>query len=307
MLSDRPEVIEFGGSGPGILLLHGLMGRATTWWPVAQWLRPYGRVVGLDARGHGRSPHRGGPWRTEDFVADAAALIRDLGLAPAVVIGHSMGGLHAWVLAATHPDLVRAVVVEDMAPDQRGRTVDGWRAYFDSWPAAFTSLAEVRQFFAPLGDYFTECMEERADGYHVISDLEELYGIAAEWGRRSYWGFVERVRCPLLVLEPEHSAMPPGQLAELAARTAGPAHHLLVRGAGHVIHEDSAHTYRGAVEAFLSQLDDGLGGAGVRVDDGDLGDGRVDRLDRVDGGEPGGGLGGLDALGERAVRDPGAG
>ena len=216
-----------------------------------------------------------------------------------------MGGLHAVALAATHPELVRGIVVEDMAPDQRGKTVEPWRAYFDSWPASFRSLAHVRQFFAPLGDYFTECMEERADGYHLLSDLNDLYEIAAEWGRRSYWDLVDGVRCPLLVLEPEHSAMPPGQLAELAARSSG--QHVFVRGAGHVIHRDSPHTYRGAVEAFLSQLEEGIGGAGVRVDDGDLGDGRVDRLDGVDGGEPGGGLGGLDALRQRAMRDPGAG
>jgi pimeloyl-ACP methyl ester carboxylesterase len=306
MSPDRPDVIEFGGSGPGILLLHGLMGRATTWWPVAQWLTRYGRVAGLDARGHGRSPHRGGGWRTEDFVADAAAIVRALE-PPVVVIGHSMGGLHAMVLAATHPALVRAIVVEDMAPDQRGRTIGSWRAYFESWPVPFTSLAHVREFFTPLGDYFIECFEERAGGYHLIAELDDLYDIAAEWGRRTYWDFVERIRCPLLVLEPEHSAMPPGQLAELARRTAGPARHVLVPGTGHVIHEDSADTYRGAVEAFLAELDDGIDGAGAGVQDADLGDGGVDRGDRVHGGEPGRGLGGLDALGERAVRDPGAG
>ena len=248
----RPDVVEFGGDGPGILVLHGLMGRARTWWPVSRWLTRYGRVVGLDARGHGRSPHRGGPWRTEDFVADAAGLIEALDLAPAVVIGHSMGGLHAWALAATHPSLVRAVVVEDLAPDQRGRTVDAWRAYFDSWPVPVASLAHVREFFGPLGDYFTECVAERDDGYHLIASLDELYAIAAEWGERDYWALVEKVECPLLVLEPEHSAMPAGQLAEIAARTAGPARHVVIRGAGHVIHEDAPEAYRGAVEAFLS-------------------------------------------------------
>ena len=253
-LSRRPEVVEFGGHGPGILLLHGLMGRASTWWPVAQWLTAYGRVAGLDARGHGRSPHRGGRWRTEDFVADAAEVVEQLGLAPAIVIGHSMGGLHAWALAGTRPELVRAVVVEDMAPDQRGRTADGWRAYFDTWPVPFASLAHVRQFFGPLGNFFTECVEERDDGYHLIADLDDLFPIAAEWGEREYWSLVEKVRCPLLALEAEHSSMPAGQQAELAARTAGPAQHLVVPGSGHVIHESAADAYRGAVEAFLSDL-----------------------------------------------------
>jgi pimeloyl-ACP methyl ester carboxylesterase len=252
MVLTRPGVIEFGGTGPGILLLHGLMGRARTWWSVAQWLTPYGRVVGLDARGHGRSPHRGGRWRTEDFVADAAELAAELG--SAIVIGHSMGGLHAWTLAATHPDLVRAVVVEDMAPDQRGKTVDGWRAYFDSWPVPFAALAHVRQFFGPLGDFFTECVEEREDGYHLIAELDELYAIAAEWGERDYWALVEKVGCPLLALEAENSSMPAGQLAELARRTAGPARHLVVPGSGHVIHESAPQAFRGAVEAFLSEV-----------------------------------------------------
>ncbi|WP_181780079.1 alpha/beta fold hydrolase, partial [Pseudonocardia pini] len=44
-------VVEFGGEGTPILLLHGLMGRATTWWSLARRLTAYGRVLGLDARG----------------------------------------------------------------------------------------------------------------------------------------------------------------------------------------------------------------------------------------------------------------
>ncbi|HEX6354560.1 alpha/beta hydrolase [Actinophytocola sp.] len=248
----RVDVVEFGGEGPGILLLHGLMGRATTWWPAAKWLVRYGRVVGLDARGHGRSPHRGGDWRTEDFVADAAEVLQEIGRS--VVIGHSMGGLHAWCLAATHPDLVTAVVAEDIAPDQRGKTVDPWRSYFGSWPVPFRSLAHVREFFGPLGDYFTECMVEGPDGYRLMSDLEDLYEIANEWGRRDYWPFVERIRCPMLAIEAEHSAMPPGQMAELPKRAGGKVHHVVVADAGHVVHHDQPAVYRGAVEAFLSEV-----------------------------------------------------
>src|SRR5690606_29780184 len=139
------SVVDFGGRGRPIVLLHGLMGRATTWWRVSRWLTSYGHVVGLDARGHGRARRRGS-WRTEEFADDVAELISDLDEGPAVIIGHSMGGLHAWVTAARWPELVRAVVVEDMAPDQRGKTVDAWRGYFESWPVPFRSLAQVREF-----------------------------------------------------------------------------------------------------------------------------------------------------------------
>jgi pimeloyl-ACP methyl ester carboxylesterase len=244
--------VDFGGQGQPIVLLHGLMGRARTWWRVAQWLKRYGHVVGLDARGHGRGP-RQGPWTTEQFVADAAELVRSLDGGPAVVIGHSMGGLHAWALAATHPELVRAVVSEDMAPDHRGRTVDVWRGHFESWPVPFQSLAQVREFFGDTGDYFIECMVERDDGYHLMAEMANLYEIAGEWGRRDYWSFVDGIKCPLLAIEAANTAMPPGQQAELAARVSD-GRHVVVDGAGHVVHDDAPQEYRGAVEAFLSEV-----------------------------------------------------
>ncbi|MDQ3404202.1 MAG: alpha/beta hydrolase [Actinomycetota bacterium] len=248
----RRDVIEFGGDGPPILLLHGLMGRATTWWPTARWLTRYGRVVGIDARSHGRSPHRGGQWRTPDFVADAAEVAAGLG--PSVVIGHSMGALHAVGLAAAHPDLVRAVVAEEMPIDLRGRTGDGWRASFDDWPVPFRSIAHVREYFGPVGAYFAECVEERDDGYHLIASIDDLFEIAGEWGARDYWDLVERVRCPILAVEAEHTVMPAGQQARLPVRAPGGGHHLLVAGAGHVVHDDAPEVYRGAVEAFLSSV-----------------------------------------------------
>lgn len=247
----RKGTVDFGGSGAPIVLLHGLMGRASTWWPVAQWLTAHGHAVGLDARAHGRSPHRG-PATTEQFADDVAELIRELDEGPAVLIGHSMGALHAWTTAAAHPELVRGVVSEDMAPDQRGRTADGWRAYFDTWPEPFQSLAHVRRFFAPYGDYFTECFEERDGGYRLIADLDVLYRIAAEWGEREYWSTVDKIRCPLLVIEAETTVMPAGQQKELAARSRGT--HLRIPGAGHVVHADAPDTYREAIEAFLAGL-----------------------------------------------------
>ncbi|MDQ2583381.1 alpha/beta fold hydrolase [Saccharothrix yanglingensis] len=239
-------VAEFGGSGRGIVLLHGLMSRASTWWTVAQWLKPYGRVVAPDARGHGRNPRRG-PFRTEDFAADAAAVVEERGLGPAVVIGHSMGGLHAWALAAARPDLVAAVVVEDVVPDNRGRTVDEWRWYFDAWPV-FESLAHVRSVVdVPRVE---ELFEERDDGWHLIARMEDLYEIAAEWGERSYWDLVDAVRCPMLVVEAGRGGMRPGQMEEVARRTG--ASYLLVPESGHVVHDQAPEVYRGAVEAFLS-------------------------------------------------------
>lgn len=80
------EVTEFGGTGPGILLLHGLTDHAGTWASTARWLSAHGRVVGYDARGHGRSEHPDGPYTRDAYVGDAAAVIERLGLGPALVV-----------------------------------------------------------------------------------------------------------------------------------------------------------------------------------------------------------------------------
>jgi pimeloyl-ACP methyl ester carboxylesterase len=248
------EVIEFGGGGPPILLLHGLMGRASTWWPVAQWLVRRGRVVGLDARGHGRS-QAGPPWTSERMARDAAEVLDTLG--PGVVIGHSMGGLHGLVLAARRPDLVRALVVEDMAVDFRGRDAEQAGAWFAAMPQPFGSLAAVRLAFGhprpEFGAYMAECVTERADGYHLLAAVEHTTAIAAQWAAGDHWADLEPIRCPVLLIEAEQSVAPPGQMARMAARLAD-ATHLVLPGSGHLVHAADPDGYRAAVTSFLDRL-----------------------------------------------------
>ncbi len=258
----RIAVVDFGGSGRPILLLHGLMGRATTWWAVAGWLTGLGHVVGFDARGHGRSA-AAGPWTTERMVADVAEVLEALGLDPVVVIGHSMGGLHGWELAATNPGLVKALVVEDMAPDFRGRSVESFAAWFSALDTTFESLAAVRQAFGgpdtSAADYMAECVTETADGYRLLGDVQHMVAIAAEWARRQYWEGWRAARCPVLLLEAEQSVTPPGQMAAMA-REHSDARHVRLRGTGHLLHADDPDAYRAVVTEFLAST--GAGGRG---------------------------------------------
>ncbi|WP_308257664.1 alpha/beta fold hydrolase [Pseudonocardia lacus] len=248
------EVVELGGEGPPILLLHGLMGRARTWWSVARWLSGRGRVVAFDARGHGRSDGRP-PWTTERMVRDAAEVLDPLG--PATVVGHSMGGLHGLVLAARRPDLVRALVVEDMAVDFRGRSAADARAWFAALPQPFGSLAAVREAFGhprpEFGDYMTECVREGVDGYRLLADVEHAAAIAAEWASTDHWADLAAVRCPVLLVEAEQGVAPPGQVAEMAARLAD-ATHVRLPGTGHLVHAADPGAYSRAVTAFLDRL-----------------------------------------------------
>lgn len=104
------------GAGPvPVVLLHGLTDASTCWPTVLPRYAGTRPVVALDARGHGGTPLPDEPFTVAALAADAAAALRALDLGPALVVGHSMGGVTAQELALTAPDLVAGLVLEDPA------------------------------------------------------------------------------------------------------------------------------------------------------------------------------------------------
>lgn len=100
--------------GLPVILVHGLFGQGRNLGALARRIAKDRPVVTVDLRNHGESPHSA----EHDYpamAADLAELIRDLG-GRADVAGHSMGGKTAMVLALTHPELLRRLVVMDIAP-----------------------------------------------------------------------------------------------------------------------------------------------------------------------------------------------
>ena len=239
-----------GGSGRPILLLHGLMGSARTWRRQLPWLRTHGHVYSFDAAGHGRPAPE--PLTTEAFVEDLAAALDPIA-EPMVVIGHSMGGLHGWVFAARYPNRVRALVVEDIAPDFRGRTASDWAAMISSWPQPFPTEESVLRYFGPVaGRYFLDSFEHRADGWYLHGDVATFRDISEEWGTRHFWDEWRRVDVPVLLIEGEHTVTPEGQMRRMAEHPR--ASYARVTDAGHLVHDDQPERYRELVEEFLSGL-----------------------------------------------------
>jgi 3-oxoadipate enol-lactonase len=98
---------------PTVLLLHGWMVTADLNWHGAyDALVDAGyRVLAIDHRGHGRGLRAMNPFRLADCAADAAAVLRQLGAAPAIVVGYSMGGVIAQVMAREEPHVISGLVL----------------------------------------------------------------------------------------------------------------------------------------------------------------------------------------------------
>ncbi|MGB0961006.1 MAG: alpha/beta fold hydrolase [Halocynthiibacter sp.] len=104
------------GTGPGrpLLIAHGLFGSARNWRVISKLLSDTRKVVAVDMRNHGESP-----WFSShsyhDMARDLAEIIAEHG-GKMDVLGHSMGGKAAMVLALTRPELVDRLIVADIAP-----------------------------------------------------------------------------------------------------------------------------------------------------------------------------------------------
>jgi pimeloyl-ACP methyl ester carboxylesterase len=103
------------GDGPVVLLAHGLFGAGRNFGFVQRALAPSFRVIAIDARNHGSSPHQAG-MRYADLAADLLETMDGLGVARAALIGHSMGGKTAMTAAVMAPERFGRVLIADIAP-----------------------------------------------------------------------------------------------------------------------------------------------------------------------------------------------
>jgi pimeloyl-ACP methyl ester carboxylesterase len=106
---------QVAGEGPALVILHGLFGSGRNWGTIARGLADIRQVHALDLRNHGDSP-----WTEsmtyDDMAGDVEAYVQRHGLAPCDVLGHSMGGKAAMVLASSRPGMVARLIVVDIAP-----------------------------------------------------------------------------------------------------------------------------------------------------------------------------------------------
>lgn len=250
----RLAFVDFGGDGAPLLALHGHFGRARSFAPLAAALAPEHRVIALEQRGHGHSG-RDGDFSPDAYVADAAAFLRGLGLGPLNVLGHSMGGVVAYRLAARHPDLVRALVVEEGGALNRRPEIAHPVLDVRDWPRRAPTLADLRRQVesrgVPDAGYFLESAAEYPDGWGFLFDYDDMVrsqeALIGDW-----WPDWLASTCPALLVHGLDSFVLPTSMArQMAARR--PSTTLReFPGCGHWVHDDDPAAFARAVGDFLA-------------------------------------------------------
>jgi pimeloyl-ACP methyl ester carboxylesterase len=253
----RLACLELGGSGPPALLLHGLAGHAGEWAETAEWLSDRARVVAPDARGHGRSERRPPDVSPAARVDDVVFAIEELRLGPVVLVGQSLGGQTALLVAAKRPDLVRALVVAEAGPAQGTEgTVAEVEQALARWPTPFASREAAVEFFGGpslAAEMWADGLEQRDGGWWPRFDVELMARTLSE-ASGSCWEQWEAIRCPTLVVRAGSGDMAAAEVEAMAARLRQ-ARVVEIANAAHDLHLDRPAEWREALTEFLDGLD----------------------------------------------------
>lgn len=246
------------GAGPPLVVLHGLFGAKRNWSSIAKALAPRHRVLTVDLRNHGASP-----WgASHDYPAlagDVARFIRTHVGGPAAVLGHSMGGKAAMVLALEAPELVERLVVVDIAPAaSRTTLIDALRAMQQVPLAACTRRGEVETALAAtIADpavraFLVQNVTTGPNGLGWAVNLAVL-----EQNFPAIAGFPEipdgcSYRGPTLFVVGERSDYVRLEHHGEIARLFPAAAIEVVTGAGHWVHAEAPDAFLAVVGGFLS-------------------------------------------------------
>lgn len=245
---------ESTGAARPVLIVHGLYGSGRNWGVIAKRLSDRGPVLVVDQRNHGDSF-----WSDShsypDMAADLAEVITARG-GPVDVVGHSMGGKAAMVLALTRPDLVERLIVADIAPvaytHSQIQFIDAMRAVDLSQVEKRSDASE--QLARHVDDetlqaFFTQSLDVKGKRWKL-----NLEALAAEMPKILGFPDMDGVfDKPTLFLSGALSDYVTPEARPVIKRLFPAARFAKIPGAGHWLHAEKPREFEASVRAFLDR------------------------------------------------------
>jgi pimeloyl-ACP methyl ester carboxylesterase len=261
--------LDYGSaSAKPLVMLHG---GAWRWQEYLSLIPSLGRgwhIYALDLRGNGRSGWVPGKYRLEDFADDNTEFVRRL-TGPAVLVGHSIGGVIALMVAARCPDKVKALIIEDavLTLENYRRIIDSSREMFRLWlglkksaqseQALSLALAEAYKDYPGVTSawilFFAGCLWQLDPTFFnvLLQDFERFTK------GYDYKQILSKIACPILFLRGETrrgAVMTDDELSWLTQNFSN-VKCVLIDGVGHLLHlQDQGQTpVLTAMMAFLER------------------------------------------------------
>jgi pimeloyl-ACP methyl ester carboxylesterase len=262
--------VEWGTSGhPAIVLLHGFQSNAHTWDTFSQAMANTYHVLALDQREHGDTDWApDGDYTPDAFIRDIVGFIDALNVAPTILVGHSMGGRHAAMVAADYPEKAAKVVIVDTAAEMPPAILDrmAQQPATDTppEPETFASFEEVIR--SGIAQYpLTPEAELRHANYH------NLYrGADGQWRWRwdlgllerrrlnrslqlDLYPYLQRVQCPTLLIRGQQSPLLTPEIAQKMVQHLPRGRLVEIPDTAHTVNADKAEAFNSLTADFLQE------------------------------------------------------
>ena len=195
------------GTGPNVVLIHGVGADLSSWDGFVAAYGPGARLIRMDLRGHGRSSLIREPYSVEKFSEDIIALMDQLGIARAHLVGFSLGGMIAQCLALDWPDRVdRLAILSAVAgrtDEERAKVVGRLDAIRAGGIQAVTGAARDRWFTDAFATAHPERIAARIKEL-VANDLESYLEAYRVFGQSEFGPRLHGITHRTLVLTGEH-------------------------------------------------------------------------------------------------------
>lgn len=245
------HVEQRGAGGPALVFLHYWGGSSRTWQHVVDALSPDYRTVAIDQRGWGKSAAPDAGYALSDLAGDVLAVVDSLALESYILVGHSMGGKAAQLVASRRPHGLRGLVlVAPAPPTPLALPLDARQGMVHAYDSRESIVATLQQVLAPDGLSDGDLDTVIADSLAGASPAKAAWPLATS--QEDITAVVPLIDVPVIVISGEHDRVDPPEVLRREVLPRIPQATLVVLpGVGHLLPLEAPADLANVIKAFV--------------------------------------------------------